>query len=83
MSVAAEGSAAITSEPRTRQASNLWTDAARRFRKNKLAVGALVVMILLILTAILADVIAPASYEYSDLTEANQFPFQSATSSAG
>jgi oligopeptide transport system permease protein len=77
MSVAAEGPAALTSEPQLRRDSNLWTDAARRFRKNKLAVGALLVMILLILTAILADVIAPASYEYSDLTEANQFPFQS------
>ena len=43
-------------------------------RKNKLAVGALVVMVLLILIAIFADVIAPAPYDYSVLAEANQFP---------
>ena len=41
---------------------------------NKLAVGALVVMLLLILVAIFADVIAPAPYDYSVLAEANQFP---------
>ena len=56
------------------KASNLWKDAARRFFKNKLAVGALVVMIALILVAIFADVIAPAPYDYSVLAEANQFP---------
>jgi ABC-type dipeptide/oligopeptide/nickel transport system permease subunit len=58
----------------TKPASTLWRDAARRFFKNKLAVGALVVMILLILVAIFADVIAPAPYDYSVLAEANQFP---------
>ena len=54
--------------------ASLWRDAARRFSYNKLAVGALVVMLLLILTAIFADVIAPAPYDFSNLTEANQFP---------
>ncbi len=58
----------------TRPASTLWRDAARRFFRNKLAVGALVVMVLLILVAIFADVIAPAPYDYSVLAEANQFP---------
>ena len=55
-------------------ASNLWRDAARRFSKNKLAVGALLVMLLLILVAIFADLIAPQPYDYSVLAEANQFP---------
>ena len=54
--------------------SNLWRDAARRFRKNKLAVGALVVMVLLILIAIFADLIAPTPYDYSVIGEALQFP---------
>jgi oligopeptide transport system permease protein len=78
MSVTAEQPAALALEPRMRPESNLWRDAARRFRKNKLAVGALIVMILLILIAIFADVIAPAPYDFSVLTESNQFPFQNA-----
>jgi len=61
-------------ERKVRHASNMWRDAARRFSKNKLAVAALVVMVLLILIAIFADVIAPAPYDYSNLADANQFP---------
>ncbi len=72
----AEKSAATpaAAEPVMRPASNLWRDAARRFFRNKLAVSALLVMMLLILTAIFADVLAPAPYDYSVLAEANQFP---------
>jgi oligopeptide transport system permease protein len=54
--------------------SNLWRDAYRRFKKNKLAVGAFFVLVFLILVAIFADVISPARYDYSNLIEANQFP---------
>jgi oligopeptide transport system permease protein len=57
-----------------RPAASLWRDAARRFAKNKLAVGALAVMALLVFAAIFADIISPAPYDYSVLTEANQFP---------
>src|SRR4051794_33641757 len=57
-----------------RPPSTLWRDASRRFFKNKLAVGALLVMALLILIAIFANVIAPAPYDYSVLADANQFP---------
>src|SRR5215211_4321503 len=74
MSTIVEQPATIALEPQMRPASNLWRDAARRFRKNKLAVGALVVMVLLILVAIFADVITPAPYDYSVLAEANEFP---------
>jgi oligopeptide transport system permease protein len=73
MSTVASDTAATRAE-QYRPASNLWRDAARRFMKNKLAVGALVVMILLILTAIFADVIAPYPYDYSELADALQFP---------
>jgi oligopeptide transport system permease protein len=76
MSATADQPRVLTLEPRLRPASNLWRDAARRFQKNKLAVGALVVMILLILAAVFADLIAPFPYDYSVLAEANQFPFQ-------
>src|SRR5215210_4930299 len=58
----------------TRPASTLWRDAARRFFKNKLAVGALLVMAMLVLVAIFANIIAPAPYDYSMLADANQFP---------
>lgn len=74
MSALASETSTLSAEPQMRRASNLWIDAARRFFKNKLAVGALIVMAVLILTAIFADVIAPAPYDYSNLIDANQFP---------
>lgn len=74
MSVTVEQPVTLTLEPRMRPASNLWRDAARRFRRNKLAVGALIVMIMLILIAIFADLIAPSPYDFSVISEALQFP---------
>jgi len=73
MSVVARTQAAI-SDTGMRPATSLWRDAARRFAKNKLAVGALAVMGLLVFAAVFADIIAPAPYDYSVLAEANQFP---------
>ena len=61
-------------EPRLTESSTLWRDAARRFMRNKLAVGAASVMLVLVLIAALADVLAPARYDFSVLAEANQFP---------
>jgi oligopeptide transport system permease protein len=61
-------------QTRLKPPSTLWRDAVRRFRRNKLAVGALGVMLLLILAAIFADLISPARYDFSVLTDANQFP---------
>ena len=74
MSTIVEQPAVLELEPRMRPASNLWRDAARRFRKNKLAVGALVVVAMLIFTAVFAGVLAPYPYDYSVLSEALQFP---------
>ena len=74
MGIVAGGTPALTAEPSLRPATNLWRDGARRFFKNKLAVGAFVVMLLLIFAAIFADVLAPAPYDYSNLAEASQFP---------
>jgi oligopeptide transport system permease protein len=74
MGLAADSPVILAAEPHMRPATTLWRDAGRRFFKNKLAVGALVVMVLLILTAILADLIAPTPYDYSVLSEALQFP---------
>jgi oligopeptide transport system permease protein len=74
MSAVTVGGVLARPEPRMRAPSTLWRDAARRFRRNKLAVGALAVMLLLILAAIFADVISPARYDFSVLGDANQFP---------
>src|SRR5262245_2891834 len=57
-----------------RRASNLWRDAAIRFSHNKLAMGALVVVLLMIFTAIFANLLAPTAYDFAVLNEARQFP---------
>ena len=65
----------VASEPtRVRKASNIWRDAAIRFSRNKLAMAALSVAVLLMLVAIFADVLAPTAYDYAVLKEARQFP---------
>lgn len=74
MSIAADKQIAVTSDKREDQPASLWRDARRRFFKNRLAVVALVVMLLLIFTAIFADIIAPAPYDYSVIGDALQFP---------
>jgi len=75
MSVAVAPPLATASHSRpTRRISTLWTDAVYRFTRNKLAVVALGIVGLFILMAILADVITPQRYDFSNLAEANQFP---------
>jgi ABC-type dipeptide/oligopeptide/nickel transport system permease subunit len=61
-------------EPLARAPSTLWRDAARRFARNKLAVGSLSVVGVLAFMAVFADIIAPARYDFSVLGDANQFP---------
>jgi oligopeptide transport system permease protein len=72
--VTAPGVLAVGATAPLRAPATLWRDAARRFSRNKLAVGALVVMAVLILLAVFADLVAPAPYDYSVLIDANQFP---------
>jgi oligopeptide transport system permease protein len=57
-----------------RKPANLWRDAGIRFSRNRLAMGAAVVVLLFILMAIFADVIAPTAYDYSDLAKSRRFP---------
>ncbi len=52
----------------------MWSDAVRSFTKNKLAIIGLVIVVIFILMAIFADVIAPAPYYRSVLTETLDFP---------
>jgi ABC-type dipeptide/oligopeptide/nickel transport system permease subunit len=57
-----------------RQHNTLWRDAAIRFARNRLAMAALIVVLLLIGMAIFADLLAPAAYDFAVLAEARQFP---------
>jgi oligopeptide transport system permease protein len=48
--------------------------ALRRFLRQKLAVGGLVITLALIGVAVFAPLLAPTSYQFADLMAANQFP---------
>ena len=61
----------VAERPRTR---TLWSDAGRRFSKNRLAMVSLGVVAFFFLMALLAGVLAPGGYDYSVLTETLQFP---------
>jgi ABC-type dipeptide/oligopeptide/nickel transport system permease subunit len=76
MTVASAPPAVLTARDAAaiRAPSSLWRDAARRFSRNKLAVSSLAVVALLLGMAVFADLIAPARYDFSNLTQANQFP---------
>jgi oligopeptide transport system permease protein len=53
---------------------SLWGDAFSRFVRNRLALGGLVVVLLLVFMAVFADLIAPTRYDKAVLAEARQFP---------
>jgi oligopeptide transport system permease protein len=72
--VAARPFIAATAPAVLRPQKTLLGDAVWRFSRNKLAVGALVVVVIFILMAVLADLITPQRYDFSALAEANQFP---------
>jgi oligopeptide transport system permease protein len=75
MSVAVAPPLATAAQSRSvRRVSTLWTDAVYRFTRNKLAVAALAIVSTFILMAILADLVMPQRYDFSNLLEANQFP---------
>jgi ABC-type dipeptide/oligopeptide/nickel transport system permease subunit len=57
-----------------RKPANLWRDAAIRFSRNKLAVGALFVVAMFVFMAIFADVISPSPYDKTNLTQSRKFP---------
>lgn len=57
-----------------RKPANLWRDAAMRFSKNKLAMGALFVVALMFIMAIFADFIAPYNYDEIVKGRTRQFP---------
>ena len=52
----------------------LWSDALRRFSRNKLAMVGLIVVAIFVFTAVFAPILAPTPYDYSVLSETLQFP---------
>jgi oligopeptide transport system permease protein len=56
------------------RSSSLWRDAMRRLRRNKLAMGGGVVIVLLCLVAIFADVLAPLPYTKTNFGRLNEAP---------
>jgi oligopeptide transport system permease protein len=72
--IAAAPPVTATTTRLVRAQSTLWGDAVWRYSRNRLAVGALVVVGLFIAMAVFADIISPARYDFSSLAEANQFP---------
>lgn len=59
---------------RTARQSNLWLDAFRRFRGNRLAAASAVFIIILALFAIFAPILSPYSYWNQDYSVINQSP---------
>jgi ABC-type dipeptide/oligopeptide/nickel transport system permease subunit len=60
--VAAKPIAPVTLRETIEQRS-LWADAARRFRRNRLAMAGILIVLTLLLIAIFADLISPFSYD--------------------
>ena len=58
----------------TARSSNLWRDAFRRLRRNRLAMAGGVVIVLLCLVAIFADLLAPLPYTKTNFGRLNEAP---------
>lgn len=59
-----------------RQHRTLWRDAARRFRRNRLAMFGLVVILAFVFVAVFADVIAPFPYDKADFSKVRLLPMR-------
>lgn len=65
----------VANMPNTvREHRSLWNDAARRFRKNRLAVAGLIIIILFILAAIFGPVISPYDFLEQDILTSLEGP---------
>ncbi len=61
-------------EPRSPATKNLWLEALGRLIRNRAALVGGIIIVLIILTAIFADYVAPLPYDQQSLTEANSVP---------
>lgn len=67
-------SAVVQSQTPVLRKRTLWRDALRSFFKNRLAVTGLVIVVIFIIMAVFADILAPAPYYKSVLTDNLKFP---------
>ncbi len=56
------------------KSNSLWTDAWRRLYRNKTAMLALAILVLLVISALFADFIAPYPFDEQDYSRVLQFP---------
>ena len=68
------GNSSIESEKISKASLSFWKDVFTRFKKNKLAVFGLVLLILLIAMAFVGPLLTPYNYYENDLTKTNQPP---------
>src|ERR1051325_9829924 len=66
--------ASTTDKTTTGKGRSLWQEAISRLVRNRAALTGLIIIVLLILTAIFADFIAPYSYAKQSLLNANAVP---------
>ena len=58
-----------------RRQRTLWSDAVRRFSRNRLAMFGLVLVLFFLFLAIFANFLAPYRYDVADFSKVLQFPF--------
>src|SRR5437868_9674473 len=63
-------------ERRAQRRAGIWFDAYRRLRKNKLALAATGLTVVLLLVALLAPIIAPYPYDQPHFGSSWVFPFK-------
>ncbi len=64
----------VQAKTQLRQQRTLWQDALWRFSRNKMAMAGTTVVVMLVFTAVFADLLAPYPYDKAVLSEARQFP---------
>lgn len=74
MSASTESRLSVSNQTRTPKSRSLWQDAMGRLVRNRAAMTGGIIIIILILTAIFADVIAPFTFEKQSLLNANAVP---------
>lgn len=68
------GNSSVESEKISKASLSFWKDVFTRFKKNKLAVFGLVLLILLIVLAFVGPLLTPYNYYENDLSKTNQPP---------
>ncbi|MEO3947440.1 ABC transporter permease [Gorillibacterium sp. CAU 1737] len=64
----------LGTEKIVRPSVNFWADAWRRLRKNKLAMGGLIILVVLTLTSIIAPFLTNHTYDFQDYSNLSKSP---------